>query len=152
MTSRMSTGDSGAAAGTSALAPGLADTKHGSAAGSVPRAGHVATPGCLATTPRNVSPLGQGNINDDALPAGKRRVVSREPPAQPPGVILQAVGVIGAADRSFDLSSDDSMPADKGDAPDGTLSSLAIAQATVSFSGPRRFSENSSGSAAARPL
>ena len=76
--------DSGAPAETSL---DISDKKHGSAAGSVLQTGDVATAAALASTPRDVSPLGQGNINDDALPAGKRRAVSRKTPTPPPGVI-----------------------------------------------------------------
>ena len=75
--------------------------RHGSAAGSVPRTSDVATD---AGSHREVSPLGEGNINDDALPAGKRRVVSREPPAPLHGVIPQ-MPVDGAGNRSLELSS-----------------------------------------------
>ena len=80
MASKASQVDSGASAGTSV---DISDKKHGSAAGFVLQTGDVATVAALASTPRDVSPLGQGNINDDALPAGKRRAVSRETPAPP---------------------------------------------------------------------
>ena len=78
----------------------LPDAKHGSAAGIVQRTGDVATAGSVSHTPLDVSPLGMGNINDDALPAGKRRQVSREPPAPPPGFMTQAA----LGDRSLELS------------------------------------------------
>jgi hypothetical protein len=49
-----------AVTGVSAVAPGLADTKHGSAAGSAQRTSDAATADDgLATTPQNVSPLGK---------------------------------------------------------------------------------------------
>ena len=78
--------------GRSILAPVLVDKKHGSAAGPDPRTSDVATEGSVPQ--RHVSPLGAelaGNISDGVGPPGKRRVVSREPPAPPPGVILQAI-------------------------------------------------------------
>ena len=87
--------------GMSGLAPVLADKKRGSAAGSVPWTSDVATG---ESVQRHVSPLGANlarNINDDAGPPGTRRVVSREPPAPPPGVILQAVGDSGACERAL---------------------------------------------------
>ena len=87
----------------------LPDAKHGSAAGTDPRTGDVATAGGLAATPRACSPLGEGttgNINDDALPSNKRRAVSREILQPPPGFIIQTVADGGAAERSLDLSSE----------------------------------------------
>ena len=72
----MATRASGAP-GATGLALELAVAKHGSAAGSVARTSDVATEGGLTSTPRIVSPLGLGHINDDAEPSGKRRVVSR---------------------------------------------------------------------------
>ena len=74
-------------AGTSecgqALALGLSDKNHGSAAGSVARTSTDAAQGAQ----RHDSPLGPGISGDthDDIPAGKRRVVSREPPAPSPG-------------------------------------------------------------------
>jgi hypothetical protein len=98
---------------TPGVSSAILDTKHGSAAGSVPRTSLLPPVAGLSTTPRNVSPLGEGNNGDDtAPPEGKRRAVSRGPPAPPPGVILQKVSDAdaAAAERSLDLSSDDSMP------------------------------------------
>ncbi len=96
----MSTGDmTGSQVGTD-LAAGLSDTNHGSAAGSLARTSDVATQGGFqASTPVDVSPLGLGNINDDALPAGKRRQVSRERDV-PPGFMNQAA----LGERSLELS------------------------------------------------
>ena len=86
----------------SGLASELADIRHGSAAGLIHRSGDVATEGGLqASTPLDVSPLGLGNINDDAMPTGKRRQVSREPPVPPPGFMNP--GALG--DRSLEYSS-----------------------------------------------
>ena len=85
--------------GTSAVAPGLADTKHGSAAGSMLRTSGDAAQGAS----RHVSPLGIGTITnpvDDATPAGTRRQVSRDPPATPLGFMNQAA----LGDRSLGLS------------------------------------------------
>ena len=62
-----------------ALALELSDKNHGSAAGSVARTSTDAAQGAQ----RHDSPLGPGIGGDmhDGIPAGKRRVVSREPPA-----------------------------------------------------------------------
>ena len=129
MTSKMNSieGPEGARASGGAQLP---DAKHGSAAGSDPRTSDAATRAGLATTPREVSPLGEGAINDDAMPAGKRRVVSRDLPAPPPGVMIQALEDTGAADRSLELS-DDSMPPESMNAPDaivpdGVLDTTAV--------------------------
>ena len=56
--------DTGDAPGVSAGPPGIADTKHGSAAGSVPRT----TDDAAHSASRHVPPLGQGIINEDAAP------------------------------------------------------------------------------------
>ena len=91
--------------GISGLAPELADKKHGSAAGSVPRTSDDAAQGAS----RRASPLGlETIINDAAPPDSKRRAVSRELPAPPPGVILQELedSTAAAGERSLDLSSD----------------------------------------------
>ena len=106
----MSTGGmTGSQVGTD-VAPELSDTNHGSAAGSLARTSDAATQGGLeASTPVDVSPLGLGSINDDAQPAGKRRQVSRDPPAAPLGFMPSAA----LGDLSLELSSsgerDDSM-------------------------------------------
>jgi len=79
----------------------VADVRHGSAAGSGPPTSDVA-PG--SATPRDVSPLGAGNINDDASPAGKSRMTSREPLAPSPEVIPQ-MQLDGTGNQSLELSS-----------------------------------------------
>ena len=53
---------------TPGVSSAILDTKHGSAAGSVPRTSLLPPVAGLSTTPRNVSPLGEGNINDDTAP------------------------------------------------------------------------------------
>ncbi len=114
----------------------LSDTKHGSAAGSVPRTSDDAAQGAS----RHVSLLGlETIINEDiAGPPGKRRVVSREPPAPPLGVMLQAAGDTGAADRSLDLSSDDSMPGGLGVLPSRGVSQQRPAPRSRPFGGSPR--------------
>ena len=97
----------GVMGGPTGVSAELADTEHGSAADSLPRISDVAAGDGPGTPPRIVPPLGDGNINDDTVLVGKRRVVSRDQPAALPGAMLPAtLRDLGAADRSLELSSD----------------------------------------------